>query len=212
VNISNLRREYNFSGLNEGDLDPNPFTQFDKWFEQALIANLTLPDAMTLATAAKDGTPSARIVVLRGFDERGFIFYTNYESQKGRELAENPRAALVFHWAELERQVRITGLVSRISHEESENYFRSRPLESRLSALASRQSQIISSRQVLENRVEQFMKAYPDGNIPLPLDWGGFRLLPNTLEFWQGRISRLHDRFRYTRQSDNSWLIERLSP
>ncbi|MCI0531879.1 MAG: pyridoxamine 5'-phosphate oxidase, partial [candidate division Zixibacteria bacterium] len=152
------------------------------------------------------------MVVLRGLDERGFVFYTDYESQKGRELQENPQAALVFHWAELERQVRITGQVSQVSREESENYFRTRPIESRLSASASRQSRIIDSREVLEKRVEQLRREYPNEDIPLPPYWGGFRLFPDRFEFWQGRPNRLHDRFCYTPQPDKSWLIERLSP
>ncbi len=212
MDTSNLRKEYISDSLNEQDLDPDPFKQFSKWFQQALEAQLLLPDAMTLATATREGKPSARIVLLRGFDERGFVFYTNYESQKGRELAENPYAALVFYWAELERQVRITGQVQKVTREESENYFRSRPLESRLSAWASRQSRVIPSREVLESKVEQLRAEFPNGNIPLPPDWGGFRLVPQTIEFWQGRPNRLHDRFRYTRQPDNSWLIERLAP
>ncbi|HWP47416.1 MAG TPA: pyridoxamine 5'-phosphate oxidase [Candidatus Limnocylindrales bacterium] len=212
MDTSRLRREYRLDRLNEQDLDPDPFKQFSKWFQQALEAQLLLPDAMTLATATREGKPSARIVLLRGFDERGFVFYTNYESQKGQELAENPYAALVFYWAELERQVRITGQVQKVTREESENYFRSRPLESRLSAWASRQSQVIPSREVLESKVEQLRAEFPNGNIPLPPDWGGFRLVPQTIEFWQGRPNRLHDRFRYTRQPDNSWLIERLAP
>lgn len=212
MDISRLRREYMLDSLSEQDLDPDPFKQFKKWFQQALEAQLLLPDAMTLATATREGKPSARVVLLRGFDERGFVFYTNYESQKGRELAENPYAALVFYWAELERQVRITGQVHKVSREESESYFQSRPLESRLSAWASRQSQVIPSREFLESKVEQLRAEFPNGNIPLPPDWGGFRLFPQTLEFWQGRPNRLHDRFRYTRQPDNSWLIQRLAP
>lgn len=212
MDISGLRKEYTYAALRKSELDPNPFKQFEKWFQHAVAANLLLPDAMMLATATKDGKPSARIVVLRAFDERGLVFYTDYESQKGRELKENPYAALVFHWAELERQVRITGQVYKVSREESESYFQSRPIESRLSASASRQSQVIDNREVLEEKVEQLKIAYPYGNIPLPPYWGGFRLVPNTFEFWQGRPNRLHDRFRYTLQPDKSWLIERLSP
>lgn len=209
---SDLRREYTFADLNGSDLDPNPFKQFEKWFQQAVDAKIDLPDAMTLATVTKDGKPSARIVLLKDFDEHGFVFYTNYESRKGIELAENPKAALVFYWAKLDRQVCITGQVSKVSRQESESYFRSRPLGSRLAAWASRQSQVIDSREVLENRLKQLMAQYKDKEVPMPPYWGGFRLSPNTIEFWQGRPNRLHDRFHYTRQPDNSWLIERLSP
>ncbi|MBI3242645.1 MAG: pyridoxamine 5'-phosphate oxidase [Chloroflexi bacterium] len=209
---SDLRKTYSFDGLNESDLAPNPFTQFGKWFQQAVAANLTEPNAMTLATATKDGLPSARMVLLKGFDESGFVFFTNYESQKGRELAENPNAALVFYWAELERQVRMAGPVSKVSLEESVSYFKSRPEGSRLGAWASRQSQVISDREMLEERLKALTVEYQDHEIPLPPFWGGYRLSPRTIEFWQGRPDRLHDRLRYTRHSDNRWLIERLSP
>ena len=198
--------------MHKRDLDPNPFTQFARWLREAADAKLIEPTAMTLATATPDGAPSARMVLLKGFDEGGFVFYTNYESQKGRELAENPRAALVFYWAELGRQVRITGQVGKVSHDESEAYFRTRPLGSRLSAWVSRQSQAIQSREMLESRVEQLMAEYPDENIPLPPDWGGYRLSPDAIEFWQHRPNRLHDRLRYTRQADGDWVVERLSP
>ena len=210
--MDKLRREYTDAGLDEQDLDANPFKQFEKWFQEAIDAKLDLPDAMTLATATKDGIPSARIVLLRGLDERGFVFYTDYESQKGKELAENPNAALVFYWRELDRQVRITGQVSRVSRENSNNYFQSRPVGSRLAALASRQSEVIPDRKILEERFEQLAAQYQDTAIPLLSDWGGYRLSPNMIEFWSGRPSRLHDRLRYTRQSNDDWRIERISP
>ena len=210
--MTKLRREYTDAGLDERDVDANPFRQFEKWFQEALDAKLDLPDAMTLATATRDGMPSARIVLLRGFDERGFVFYTDYESQKGEELAENPNAALVFYWRELDRQVRITGQVNKVSRENSNNYFQSRPVDSRLAALASKQSEVIPNRAVLEERFKQLAAQYQDKEIPLPSDWGGYRLSPNMIEFWSGRPSRLHDRLRYTRQPDDDWRIERISP
>ena len=210
--MDKLRREYTDAGLNEQDLDANPFNQFDRWFQEAIDAKIDLPDAMTLATATSDGIPSARIVLLRGHDERGFVFYTDYESQKGKELAENPNAALVFYWRELDRQVRIIGQVSKVSRENSNNYFQSRPVASRLAALASKQSEVIPDRKTLEERFEQLAAQYQDEEIPLPPNWGGYRLSPNMIEFWSGRPSRLHDRLRYTRQPNDDWRLERISP
>lgn len=210
--MDKLRREYTDAGLNEQDLDANPFNQFEQWFQEAIDAKIDLPDAMTLATATKDGIPSARIVLLRGLDERGFVFYTDYESQKGKELAKNPNAVLVFYWRELDRQVRITGQVSKVSRENSQNYFQSRPIDSRLAALVSRQSEVIPDRKVLEERFEQLAAQYQDEEIPLPSNWGGYRLSPSMIEFWSGRPSRLHDRLRYTRQPNDSWRLERISP
>ena len=212
MSLSDLRREYTLAGLKESDLDPNPFKQFDIWFQQALAAGLPEPNAMTLATATLDGKPSARIVLLKGFDEGGFVFFTNYESQKGRELLANPRAALVCYWIELERQVRISGGVSRVSVEESEEYFQSRPLGSQLGAWASQQSEVVGGRKILEDKLEQLTREYQTKPVPLPPHWGGYRVAPEALEFWQGRPNRLHDRLRYTRQSSSQWLIERLSP
>ncbi len=212
MHTSDLRKTYSFGGLSESDLDSDPFAQFGKWFQQAVEAKLTEPNAMTLATATSDGFPSARMILLKSFDEDGFVFFTNYESQKGRELAENPSAALVFYWAELERQIRIAGAVSKVPRQESEEYFKSRPEGSRLGAWTSRQSQVISGREVLEERLKKLTAEYQDREIPTPPFWGGYRLSPQTIEFWQGRPNRLHDRLRYTRQSDNRWLIERLSP
>lgn len=210
--MDKLRREYTDAGLDERDVDANPFKQFERWFQEAINAKIDLPDAMTLATATRDGMPSARIVLLRGHDERGFVFYTDYESQKGEELAENPNAALVFYWRELDRQVRITGGVSKVSRDNSNNYFQTRPVDSRLAALASKQSEVIPNRAVLEERFKELAAQYQDENIPLPSDWGGYRLSPDMIEFWSGRPSRLHDRLRYTRQSDDNWRIERISP
>ena len=212
MSLSDLRGEYTLAGLKESDLDPNPLKQFDKWFQQALAAGLPEPNAMTLATATLDGKPSARIVLLKGLDERGFVFFTNYESQKGRELSANPQAALVCYWIELERQVRINGRVNCVSVEESEEYFRSRPLGSQLGAWASRQSEVVGGRKILEDRLEALTHEYQSKTIPLPPYWGGYRVAPETIEFWQGRPNRLHDRLRYTLQSNSQWLIERLSP
>jgi pyridoxamine 5'-phosphate oxidase len=212
MSLSDLRREYTLAGLKESDLDPNPFKQFSSWFQQAMDAGLPEPNAMTLATATLDGKPSARIVLLKGFDDRGFVFFTNYESQKGHELSTNPQAALVCYWIEVERQVRISGRVSRVSGEESQTYFRSRPLGSQLSAWASSQSEVVSGRKILEDRLEALTHEYQSKPIPLPPYWGGYRVAPETIEFWQGRPNRLHDRLRYTLQSNGQWLIERLAP
>ncbi len=198
--------------LNESDADPNPFRQFQRWFGEAEAEIPILPNAMTLATATPDGVPSARVVLLKSFDEEGFVFYTNYESQKGTEMDENPVAALVFYWAEFARQVRISGRVTRTSREESEAYFNTRPKDSQLGALASRQSEVISSREVLEAKMAELVKEHKDKPVRLPLFWGGYRLAPETIEFWQSRPSRLHDRLRYTKQEDGRWRIERLSP
>lgn len=197
--------------LDAADLDPDPFKQFDTWFQQALGAGLTEPTAMTLATASRDGRPSARTVLLKGFDPRGFIFYTNHGSRKARELEENPHAALVLHWAPLERQVCITGTVSRASRDEAEAYFRTRPRASQLGAWASRQSEVVESREELERQMAELEARFRDREVPLPPFWGGFRLAPQTLEFWQGRAGRLHDRLRY-RRDGGRWVIERLSP
>jgi pyridoxamine 5'-phosphate oxidase len=206
-----MRREYAREALAEADVDADPVVQFGRWFEQAEQAGLLDPTAMTLATATPDGRPSARMVLLRGFDERGFCFYTNYESRKGIELAANPRAALVFWWGELERQVRIEGTVSATSREESEAYFHSRPPGSQLSAAASPQSRVIEGRAILERRVAQLATGSTDGKVPLPEFWGGYRLAHEVVEFWQGRPNRLHDRLRYRRVGD-AWRIERLAP
>ena len=213
MSLADIRREYTGGGLRRADLDANPIAQFQKWFAQAetaLAKNQLDVNAATLATADKNGIPSARVVLLKGLDERGFTFFTNYDSRKGRELAENPNAALVFYWQELERQVCIAGPVGKISRAESEKYFKSRPRGSQLAALASNQSEIIPERAALETKWHELEEKFPN-EIPLPPNWGGFILSPKRIEFWQGRASRLHDRFQYTK-SDNSWKLERLAP
>lgn len=198
--------------LVESNIDPNPINQFARWFADAEAAGLKLPNAMTLATATKDGVPSARLVLLKDFNEQGFTFYTNYDSQKGRELDENPNAALVFYWTDLDRQVRITGRVTKTTREESEAYFHTRPVDSQLGAWVSNQSAVIAGRDVLEARMRELMVKYEGGEVPLPPYWGGYRLAPASIEFWQNRPSRLHDRLRYRRQANDEWLIERLAP
>lgn len=198
--------------LHENDVDPDPLVQFGRWFEEARHAGLVEPTAMTLATASRDGVPSARMVLLKGYDPRGFVFFTNYGSAKGRDLAGNPRAALVFWWGALERQVRITGTVSRVADAESDGYFLSRPEGSRIAAAASLQSTVLSSREELDRRVEELARRYAGRPVPRPSNWGGYRVSPETMEFWQGRANRLHDRLRYVRGADANWKLERLSP
>lgn len=210
--VADLRKDYTLEGLSELEVDLNPFIQFKKWFAQALAAQLPEPNAMTIATATPDGKPSARMVLLKDFDERGFTFFTNYNSHKGQELAENPQGALVFWWAELERQVRISGYVEKVSETESDQYFHSRPANSRLGAWISNQSEVIESREVLERRLQEFKSKYENEEIPRPPHWGGLRVIPTEIEFWQGRPSRLHDRLLYSRLDNDTWKIERLSP
>jgi pyridoxamine 5'-phosphate oxidase len=197
--------------LDEGDLDPDPLTQFRAWFDEAAAVGVELPEATALATADTDGAPSVRMVLLKGADERGFAFVSGYESRKGRELARNGRGALLFYWHPLGRQVRIEGEVHRSASAESDEYFRNRPRASQLSSAASPQSEVIESREALEARVAEVAALHADGDVPRPERWGGFRLEPETYEFWQHRADRLHDRFRY-RRADSGWLIERLAP
>jgi pyridoxamine 5'-phosphate oxidase len=211
MSVADLRREYARARLDEKDASHDPIVEFSRWFAQAQEAQVAEPNAMTLATAASTGMPSARLVLLKGFDERGFVFFTDYRSRKGQELEENPQAALVFYWGELERQVRITGPVERTSAEESEAYYRTRPLGSRLGAWVSHQSLVIPSRAQLEQGLEEVQARFPDEDVPLPPYWGGYRVRPEVIEFWQGRESRLHDRLRYVREGGR-WRIERLSP
>lgn len=210
--IADLRKDYTQQALTEQDIAPNPIAQFHHWFEQALAAQVLEPNAMTLATATLEGKPSARIVLLKQVSEQGFIFFTNYESHKGRELIANPWAALTFWWAELERQVRIEGTVHQTDPLNSDEYFQSRPRESQLGAWVSPQSQVIADRSVLEDLWQDLSRRYENQPIPRPPHWGGFCLNPSVIEFWQGRPSRLHDRLSYRRHNQHNWLVERLAP
>lgn len=233
--IADMRRNYTAGELDRRDLNADPLKQFHTWFEaaahargksrwrkigialydvwQAILGNTRVEvNAMTLATVGTDGKPSTRTVLLKGVDERGFIFFTNYDSRKGRELAANPNAALTFFWAELERQVCVAGPVSKVSRAESEAYFKSRPKGSRIGAWASNQSTVVTDRAALEKIWQEIAVKFPGDDVPVPPNWGGFVLRPERIEFWQGRASRMHDRFSYTRQADDTWRIERLSP
>ncbi len=210
MRIADIRQEYMRAGLSEADADADPFRQFDRWFQDALAAELALPNAMTLATVRADGAPNARVVLLKGVEADGFVFFTNYESAKGRELAARPEACLVFLWSDLERQVRIDGGIAQVPAIESDAYFATRPLGSRQSALASAQSALVKDRATLEAALAAVQAKY--GNAPpRPPHWGGYRLVPHRFEFWQGRANRLHDRLRYAR-TGSSWAIERLAP
>ena len=211
LDIAALRRDYALASLTETDVDADPIRQFERWFADAVSARVPEPNAMTLSTATRDGVPAGRIVLLKGVDANGFVFYTDYRSRKGVELGENPLAALTFLWKEIERQVRITGSVSRVNTQESEAYFRTRPSGSRLGAWASRQSSVIANREELEAQLQQITLRFPNGDVPLPPHWGGFRVMPDEIEFWQGRPDRLHDRLLY-RRGDGGWGISRLSP
>lgn len=212
VSLPDIRREYAHTTLSEHDVDPDPVRQFERWFADARAAGIQEVNAMTLATATPDGSPSARIVLLKGVDARGFVFFTDYRSHKGEDLARNARVALVFYWAAIERQVRVTGPAARISRDESAAYFDSRPLASRLSAMASHQSAVVANRAVLESRTAELAREYAARAPEIPAYWGGFRVTPETVEFWQGRPNRLHDRLRYSRADGARWRLERLSP
>jgi len=211
VALADLRKDYSLAGLTEKDLARDPFRQFEKWFQEAEASKLVEPNAMILATAGRDGRPSSRTVLLKGVDGRGFVFFSNYESRKGRELDANPHASLVFPWFPFERQVIVEGRVTQVAREESEAYFHSRPRASQLAAWVSQQSSIISGRAVLEEGMKAVDAKYLGGEVPTPPHWGGWRLAPATVEFWQGRRSRLHDRLRYRRVKDE-WIVERLAP
>ncbi|MEO8025209.1 MAG: pyridoxamine 5'-phosphate oxidase [Bryobacteraceae bacterium] len=206
------REEYERGALVEDSVDTDPIRQFDRWFEEALTSTVKEPSAMSLATVNAEGVPSVRIVLLKGVDERGFVFYTNYESRKGKEIAANPQAALAFFWPELERQVRIVGRIRKVTRQESEAYFASRPLGSRLGASVSHQSEVLPNREELETRLTEFASQYAGGAPPCPPFWGGYRLEPTEIEFWQGRRNRLHDRLRYRKGKNGRWKMERLSP
>jgi pyridoxamine 5'-phosphate oxidase len=212
VNLEELRRNYAGRSLDLSDLQPDPFGQFDAWMREAIETELLEPNAMSLATVSPAGTPSLRMVLLKGFDARGLVFYTNYHSHKARDIAANPAVALLFSWLPLERQVSVTGRAEKITMAESLRYFLSRPRDSQIGAWASRQSEIITTRSLLETKFAEMKSKFLNGEVPLPDFWGGYRVTPDAFEFWQGRPSRLHDRFRYARQPDGRWTIERLMP
>jgi pyridoxamine 5'-phosphate oxidase len=213
MSAADMRKDYTQRGLSESDLDPDPIAQFARWFEQAVSAGLPEPNAMTLATATRAGRPAARMVLLKSYDPRGFVFYSHYEGRKGGELAENPWAALVFFWPELERQIRIEGRVEQVAAAESDAYFASRPRGSQLGAWASPQSAVLADREGLDRRVREVERRFANQKVvPRPPNWGGYRVVPHTVEFWQGQPSRLHDRLCFTRHNDGTWLLQRLAP
>ena len=212
MSLAALREEYRLAGLSEAHCETNPILQFERWMKDAQAAHLKEPNAMTLATATADGRPSARTILLKEVSDLGFVFYTNYGSRKARELDANPLAALTFYWAELERQVRVEGRVRRVSQEESEAYFRLRPRGSRLGAWASHQSELVASREEMDARLQEVEHVYGSDDIPLPEFWGGYCLAHDAVEFWQGRPNRMHDRLRYRKNGETSWLLERLWP
>lgn len=212
IHLADIRKDYKMASLNESDVLDNPFHQFEKWFKEVIHSGIDESNAMTLATADSAGRPSARIILLKGFDERGFHFFTNYESKKARQISENPHGALVFFWKELERQVRIEGIIMKAGEKESEQYYHSRPPGSQIGAWASPQSKVIPNRDFLEDRVQQFSLKFTNTSPEKPPYWGGFILQPNLFEFWQGRPSRLHDRIQYSLQKNTQWKKERLAP
>jgi pyridoxamine 5'-phosphate oxidase len=212
MNLADMRVQYATEGISREDLRDDPVEQFRLWFDQACASGIAEPNAMALATAGRDGRPLVRTVLLKQFDERGFVFFTNLESRKAQQLGENPYAALLFPWIALERQVKITGAVERVSIADATAYFITRPVGSQLAAWASPQSQVISSRALLEMKWDEMKRKFADGKIPLPSFWGGYRVLPETIEFWQGRASRMHDRFQYAKSADGMWRIEQLAP
>ena len=212
MDIKGLRKEYANPVLTREMLDPDPYGQFERWFQETCNAGLSEPNAMTLATVGADGQPTLRTVLLKLFDRDGFVFYTNYGSRKAQQIAVNSRVALLFPWVKLARQVAITGVAEKVSLAESARYFASRPHESQLGAWISQQSSVLTSRQLLMNELEKIKARFKKGEVPLPDFWGGYRVRPASIEFWQGQTSRLHDRFLYTRQADASWTIERLAP
>jgi pyridoxamine 5'-phosphate oxidase len=210
--IADIRKDYILSSLSESDVEKDPMVQFERWWAEALNSDISEVNAMTLATASAEGVPSARIVLLKGFDKDGFIFFTNYDSFKGKDLLENPRACLVFFWKELERQVRITGIVNKLDDAANDEYYYSRPTGSQIGAIASPQSHVIENREWLENRVNELLNEFSNKKITRPTNWGGYIVQPVSVEFWQGRESRLHDRIQYTLQEGGNWMIERLAP
>jgi pyridoxamine 5'-phosphate oxidase len=210
--IADLRKDYQLRSFSEAEAHKNAIHQFEAWWKEAVASEIPEPNAMTLATASADGLPSARIVLLKGFNSKGFVFYTNYKSFKAKQLEENPRACLVFFWKELERQVRITGLIGKLSEDESDYYFDSRPEASRIGAIASPQSQVINSREWLEEQVKTVSEKFEGKILHRPMHWGGYLVRPITIEFWQGRSNRLHDRLQYSLQENGEWKIERLAP
>jgi pyridoxamine 5'-phosphate oxidase len=212
MDLASIRRDYEAAALHRRDLDADPIKQFERWLNDAIAAQQIEPTAMTLATATREGRPSARIVLLKGVDAGGFVFFTNYLSQKGREIEANPNVELVFFWDKIERTVRVHGTVTRTSREVSDAYFHQRPKRSQIGAAASHQSEVVADREVLETRFAELEKRYESSDVPTPQHWGGFRVNPETIEFWQGRRSRLHDRFRYRRDAGGAWAIERIAP
>ncbi|HEX6181188.1 MAG TPA: pyridoxamine 5'-phosphate oxidase [Chitinophagaceae bacterium] len=210
--VTDIRKDYRLQSLSESDIAANPVQQFTTWWNDVLTSEISEPNAMTLATASSDGLPSARIVLLKGFDDDGFVFFTNYNSFKGMQLQENPRACLVFFWKELERQVRVMGIIEMLTDTENDEYFNSRPEGSRLSAIASPQSQVVDNREWLESQVDQLTEQLSGKTIARPEHWGGYRVRPAIIEFWQGRSNRLHDRLQYTLTEEGTWKIERLAP